>query len=96
MSVALRHNFSERERGLPVSALDLALRREKNYRILKTQRREIAMTQKKEQIEENSDRIERLKKIYAQWKERQLSNERFEIGEHIVADPKELNFEGRW
>ena len=54
------------------------------------------MTQKKEQIEENSDRIERLKKIYAQWKERQLSNERFEIGEHIVADPKELNFEGRW
>jgi hypothetical protein len=37
MSVALRHNFSERERGLPISALNLALRREKNNRILKIQ-----------------------------------------------------------
>ncbi len=54
------------------------------------------MIQKKEQIEENSDRIEWLKKIYAEWKERQLSNELFEIEKHIVADPKELNFEGRW
>jgi len=30
MSVALRQNFSERERVMPISALDLALRREKN------------------------------------------------------------------
>jgi hypothetical protein len=54
------------------------------------------MTQKKEQIEENSDRIEWLKKIYAEWKERQLSNELFEIEKYIVADPKELNGEMRW
>jgi len=54
------------------------------------------MTKKKEKIEENSDRIEWLKTIYAKWKKRQLSNELFEIEEHIVADPQELNFEGRW
>ena len=51
------------------------------------------MTQKKEQVEENSDRIEWLKKLYAEWEEKQLSNEIFEIEKHIVADPKELNFE---
>ena len=52
------------------------------------------MTPPKRQREENSDRIEWLKKIYAEWKERQLSNEPPEIG-YIVSDPKELNFEGR-
>ena len=50
------------------------------------------MTPKKEQIEENRDRIERLKKIYAEWKERQLSDELFEIEEYIVTDP-DLNLE---
>jgi len=54
------------------------------------------MIQKKEQIEENSDRIEWLKKIYAEWKERQLSNELFESEKYIFADPKELNGEMRW
>jgi len=93
MSVALRQNFSERERVMPISALDLALRREKNNWILRTPWSEIVMTQKKEQVEENSDRIEWLKKLYAEWEEKQLSNEIFEIEKHIVADPKELNFE---
>ena len=52
------------------------------------------MTPKKEQIEENSDRIEWLKKIYAEWKERQLSNELHGIEKYIVSDPEELDFEG--
>ena len=51
------------------------------------------MIQKKEQIEENSDRIEWLKELYRKWKERQLSNELFEIDKLIVDEPKELNFE---
>jgi len=54
------------------------------------------MAQKKKQVEEISDRIEWLKKIYAEWKERQLPNELFEIEEHVVTEPKDLNFEGRW
>jgi hypothetical protein len=62
------------------------------------------MRQEKEQIEENSDRIEWLKTIYAEWKEkqlweeRQLLNEFFEREKYIVAEPKDLNFEfeERW
>jgi hypothetical protein len=58
------------------------------------------MTQKKQPLEENSDRIERLKKIYFEWKERKLANELFEpeeyIKEYIVADPDDLDLEERW
>jgi hypothetical protein len=58
------------------------------------------MTKKKQPLEENSDRIERLKKIYFEWKERKLSNELFEseeyIKEYIVADPDDLDLEERW
>ena len=54
------------------------------------------MSPKKEQIEENSDRIEWLKKIYAEWKERQFLNELSEIEKYIVSDPEELNFKERW
>ena len=54
------------------------------------------MTPKKKQVEENSDKIEWLKKIYAEWKERQFPNELFEIKEHIATEPKDLNFDGRW
>ena len=54
------------------------------------------MPQKKKQDEENYDRIEWLKKLYAEWKERQLVKELFEIKEHIVDEPKDLYFEERW
>ena len=54
------------------------------------------MPQKKKQDEENYDRIEWLKKLYAEWKERQLANELFEIKEHIVDESKDLYFEERW
>ena len=56
----------------------------------------IAMNEKKQAAEDNNDRIERLKKIHAEWKEKQWPNDLFEIEDYIVDDPVDLNLERRW
>ena len=56
------------------------------------------MNKKKEQTEENKDRLQNLKRRYAKWKEKQCLEELLEMEEYISDEPDylDLNVDKRW
>ena len=56
------------------------------------------MNKKKEQTEENKDRLQNLKRRYAKWKEKQRLEELLEMEEYISDKPDylDLNMDKRW
>ena len=53
------------------------------------------MNKKKEQKEENKDKIKRLKRRYAKWKEKQRLEELLEIEVSLADEPDYLDLERR-
>lgn len=54
------------------------------------------MNEKREETEENLDRIEWLKCLYAEWREKHWPEELFEIEEYIVDEPNGFDLESPW
>ncbi len=56
------------------------------------------MNKKKEQTEENKDRLQILERRYAKWKEKQRLEELLEMEEYISDEPDylDLNIDKRW
>ena len=54
------------------------------------------MNKKKEQKEENKDRLKRLKRRYYMWKEKKRLDELIAIEEGITDEPDYLDLERRW
>lgn len=56
------------------------------------------MKTKKKQIEENGDKMRRLQRRYAKWKEKQHLEELLETEEYLIGEPDylDLNMDKRW
>lgn len=51
------------------------------------------MKRKKEQTVERDDKMKKLKRLHAKWKEKQRLNERSRIEEYLINEPEELDLE---
>jgi len=54
------------------------------------------MNNKKEQTEENKDKMKRLERRYEKWKEKQRLHELLEIDEYLEDDHDYLDLERNW
>ena len=54
------------------------------------------MNKKKQQTEEGMDKLKRLKRRYAKWREKQRLDELLEFEEYIVDEPDYLDLEKKW
>ena len=54
------------------------------------------MKTKKEQTEENRDKMRRLQRRYAKWKKKQRLEELLESEEYFVEEPDYLDLERHW
>ena len=50
----------------------------------------------KEQTEENEDKMERLKRIYAKWREKQRLEELLETEKYLINEPDYRDLEKPW
>ncbi|MFC1844160.1 hypothetical protein ACFLZ5_05160 [Thermodesulfobacteriota bacterium] len=54
------------------------------------------MKRKKVETVENKDKMKRLERLHAKWKEKQLMNKRLELEELLIDESYELDLERRW
>ena len=54
------------------------------------------MKRKKGQTVENIDKMKRLERLHAKWKEKQRINKRLELEELLIDESYELDLERRW
>ena len=54
------------------------------------------MKRKKKETVENEDKMKRLERRYAKWKEKQHLEELLEVEKYLLEEPSELDLERRW